>query len=81
MVNSVFSQHYWQEPFDGDSIVSQSRCNAYAYRISISESCNALGFDPSLKNSLIIKITLYALHVFIDYLPIVVNFSNLNGKH
>ena len=27
---SEFSQHYWQESFDGDSFVSQSRFDAYA---------------------------------------------------
>ena len=26
-----FSQHYWQESFDGDSFVSQSRLDAYAH--------------------------------------------------
>jgi len=25
-----FSQHYWQESFDGDSFASQSRFDAYA---------------------------------------------------
>ena len=27
---SEFTQHYWQESFDGDSFVSQSRFDAYA---------------------------------------------------
>ena len=29
-VSNEFSHHYWQEPFDGDSFVSQSRFDAYA---------------------------------------------------
>ena len=28
--SNEFSQHYWQESFDGDSFVSQSRFDTYA---------------------------------------------------
>ena len=30
-----FSQHYWQESFDGDSFVSQSKFDAYATRHTV----------------------------------------------
>ena len=33
LFSNEFSQHYWQESFDGDSFVSQSRFDAYAIPI------------------------------------------------
>ena len=40
----MLSQHYWQESFDGDSLVSQSRSDAYATHL--------VGTPPSIGASL-----------------------------
>ena len=43
--SSEFSQRYWQESFDGDSFVSQSRFDAYAMYLSNKSSVYTTAFN------------------------------------